>query len=225
MRIKLLIITLFTLLFVDVQAQTSNPDSTKNGGNTKFRAITGYGQTYRYGDYIVKSPYHTISAGGHIEIPIKLGLGVETGMKYSFATGDREQIYNHYDTAFFKYSGHWIDIPIRITYTLPIFWGMKIFGYAGPNINIGLSQTSKTTYIPKETDIPNPLEGYPVSGTYSLYGSELRRISFQLGAGGGVQWKNYRLRSGYDWGLSNVGMHKDRPEKIRGWHVTFEYEF
>lgn len=225
MRIKVSIFTLFVSLLVGLQAQTPNTDSTKNVGSAKYRAIVGYGQTYRYGDYIVKSPYHTISTGGHIEIPIKLGFGVETGLKYSFATGKREQLYNHYDTAFFKYSGHWIDIPIRVTYTLPIFWGMKIFGYAGPNVNIGLTQSSKVSYTPKETDIPNPLDGYPVPGTYNLYDIELHRISLQLGVGGGVQWKNYRLRSGYDWGITNVGIHKDRAERTRGWHVAFEYEF
>lgn len=227
MRLKILVIALCASFAINTFAQTTpavSTDSTAKSG-IKYRAELGYGQLYRYGDYIVKSPYHAIRAGLNVEIPIQSGLGVETGLKYSYVTGNREQLYPHSDTAFFKYSGHLIDVPIRLTYTLPIFWGLKLFGYAGPNINIGLAQTSDVNFTPKKPDVPNPLEGYPVTGTYDLYKTELNRISFQLGAGGGIQWKNYRLRSGYDWGLNNIGKNKDRPERIRGWHVAFEYEF
>ncbi len=223
MRFKIFIAGLLALFVTVVQAQSSSADTVAEP-SAKFRAEAGYGQTYRHGDYIVKSPHHVVRIGANIEFPIKNGLGVETGLKYSYALGKREQLYQMGDTAFASYTGHWLDVPVRITYTLPIFWGMKLFGYAGPNFNIGLSLTEeRNNGVRKEND---PAPSYlPEPGTYSLYGTELNRMAIQLGAGGGIQWKNYRLRSGYDWGLNNVGKNKDRPERLRGWHVAFEYEF
>ena len=223
MRFKIFVLSFIVLAAMGANAQTAGTDSVSKS-SIKYRTELGYGQTYRYGDYIVKSPYNIIRAGGNIEIPLKNGFGIETGLKYSFAFGNREQQYNHADTAFFSYTGHLLDVPIRATYTLPIFWGLKLFAYAGPNFNIGLAQSVDVKFEPNKKGQPNPLP-LPVSGTYDLYNSELKRFALQLGAGGGIQWKNYRLKSGYDWGLNNIGTIKDRPERIRGWHVAFEYEF
>lgn len=215
---------LFLAFSLSLFAQESKKDSVRHSNSMKYRAEVGYGQLYRYGNFIVKSPYHAIQTGVKVEFPTRNGFGIETGLKYSYAFGKREQLYIHTDTAFFNYSGHLIDVPIRLTYTLPIFWGLKLFGYAGPNFNVGLSQKSEVKFTPKKSEQPNPLP-YPTPGTYDLYRTELNRFAIQLGAGGGVQWKNYRLRSGYDWGINNVGKDKNRPERIRGWHVAFEYEF
>lgn len=199
--------------------------SVASAQETKYRVDMGYRQSYRYGEYIVKSPYHAGRVGLSIELPLRIGFGVETGVKYAYAIGKRQQLYAHADTAFFEYAGHLIDVPVRLTYSIPIFWGMKLFGYAGPNINIGLTMSENARYKPKKTDVPMPIEGYPKEGRYDLYKTSLNRVSFQLGAGGGIQWKNYRLRGGYDWGLNNIGKDKNRIERIRGWHVAFEYEF
>lgn len=223
MRFKLFVFAIFATFTIAAQAQSTKTDTVADT-SLKFRGEIGYVQTYRYGDYIVKSLYHTPRVGLNVEIPLRNRFAIETGLKYSFGIGKREQLYPQADTAFFKYSGHFLDVPVRVTYTLPIFWGLKIFGYAGPNFNIGLTQTSETKFTPKKPETTD-LANYPIPGTNDLYNTEMNRISLQLGAGGGVQWKNYRLRSGYDWGINNTGKNKDRPERLRGWHVAFEYEF
>lgn len=227
MKFRIIALALFSVLIMAVQAQTAKKDTVKiEKTEPVFRAEVGYGQTFRYGDYSVTSPYHVISGGVNVEFPLRMGFGVETGLKYAYAFGNREQIYAHTDTAFFKYSGHFLDIPVRLTYTLPIFWGIKIFAYAGPNINIGLAQTEDVKFTPSVLDPAptNPLI-YPVTGSYNLYENNLNRFNIQLGAGGGLQWKNYRVKSGYDWGLNNVSRNKNRPEKMKGWLIAFEYQF
>lgn len=224
MKFKIVVLAFFVLTFIGVNAQSTTDSVAKPA--VKYRAELGYGQIYRYGDYIVTSPYHIIRAGGNVEIPLKSGFGVETGLKYSFAIGKREQYYQRGDIAFADYSGHLLDIPVRITYTLPIFWGMKLFAYAGPNFNIGLtlSEERKNTIRTRKADEQQP-NYLPTPGIYNLYDSDLKRFTFQLGTGGGIQWKSLRLRSGYDWGLNSIGTNKERPERLRGWHVAFEYEF
>lgn len=231
MRVKILILAFFAAFTVGTYAQNTKTDSVAKSPLT-FRADAGYGQIYRHGDYIGTSPYHVIRVGGTVEYGWKYGLGIETGLKYSYALGNMEQYYIPKDTAFHNYNGHFLDIPIRVTYSVPIFWGMKLFAYAGPNINVGLAQTNKLSFEKKSDDVEGwePLD-YPTPGTYDVYnymgkdGVGMNRVSIQLGAGGGIQWKNYRIRSGYDWGLNNIGKDKNRTERLRGWHVAFEYEF
>lgn len=224
MKFKIVVLAFFVLTFIGVNAQSTTDSVAKPA--VKYRAELGYGQTYRYGDYIVTSPYHIIRVGGNVEIPLKSGFGVETGLKYSFAIGKREQYYQRGDTAFAEYSGHLLDVPVRVTYTLPIFWGMKLFAYVGPNFNIGVALSEERNNVIRKRKDGEPEPDYlPTPGTYNLYGSELKRFTFQLGAGGGIQWKSLRLRSGYDWGLNNISTNKERPERLRGWHVAFEYEF
>lgn len=228
MKFRIVVLALFSVMFAAIHAQTTAKKDTVKSESSKpvLRAEAGYGQTYRYGDYSVMSPYHIIRGGLNVEFPVKGGLGIETGLKYAYAFGNREQLYAHSDTAFFNYSGHFLDIPVRAVYTLPIFWGMKLFVYAGPNFNIGLAQTEKVSFTPAELDPAptNPLN-YPVTGIYNLYTNDLLRFNIQLGAGGGLQWKNYRVKSGYDWGLNNINRTNNYPQKMKGWYASFEYEF
>lgn len=227
MKFRIIALAVFSVFILALHAQTGKKDSVKTADTEPvFRAEIGYGQTFRYSDYIVTTPYHVIKGGVNVEFPIKKGFGIETGLKYAFAFGNREQIYAHSDTASFNYSGHFLDVPVRLTYTLPIFWGMKLFAYAGPNFNIGLAQTEDVKFTPTVLDPAptNPLN-LPITGSYNLYDNNLSRFNIQLGAGGGLQWKNYRIKSGYDWGLNNVSRNKNRPQKMKGWVIALEYQF
>ncbi len=227
MRITIAIFAFILTFTTATQAQTVNKDSTKSDDTSiKYRAEIGYGQVFRYGVYSVTSPYHTLKGGLNVAIPLNMGFGLETGLKYSYAFGKRDQVYAHNDTAKFSYSGHYIDIPLRATYTLPIFWGLKLFAFAGPTVNIGLAHKEDVSLVWHTQDPApsNPLN-YPVAGSYNSYEKDLSRFNIQLGAGGGLQWKNYRVKSGYDWGLNNVSKYKNYPQKTKGWYVAFEYEF
>ncbi len=222
---------LFALLIISLSAtaqKTPAPKETKESEtpSIEYRAELSYGQSFRYGNYTVTAPSQYIKGGLNIEIPLQYGLGIETGLSYSYDFGKRNQLYAHSDTASFNYKGHYLDIPVRVAYTLPIFWGLKLFGYAGPSFGIGLAHTETVKFTAKTvTPAPtNPLD-YPKTGTYNSFDEELNRINIQLGAGGGVQWKSYRLKSGYDWGLNNISKHKAYPQRTKGWYVAFEYEF
>jgi len=73
---------------------------------------------------------------------------------------------------------------------------LKVFAFAGPNLNIGLAQQQKI-----QADLSNTWSAY--TGITSVnYGDNdlykdnnfyknalISRINFQMGAGGGVQWK------------------------------------
>lgn len=226
MRLSIAILALLLSFTTATQAQTTKKDTTTNEKSIKYRAEIGYGQVFRHGDFSVTSPYHSIKGGLSVEFPLNYGLGVETGLKYSYGFGKRNQVYAHNDSAKFKYSGHFLDIPARITYTLPIFWGLKLFAYAGPTFNIGLIHTHEVTLVRHTlNEVPANPTIYPQEGKFNSYATDLNRLNIQLGAGGGLQWKNYRVKSGYDWGINNLSKNKNRPQRTQGWYVAFEYEF
>lgn len=225
MKIKLFFLIIVLLSTISLTAQASNVDTTSTN-NINIRAEVGYSQQFRYGNYTVTSPFHVLRGGMNVVFPIRQYFGIETGLRYAYAFGGRTQQYLHSGKAAIDYTAHWLDVPVRCTYSIPIFWDMKLFLYAGPTFSVGLSHTEKIDFTQTKVEpAPTTDLNYPVSGTYDMYKNELNRFSIQLGAGGGLQWKNYRLKSGYDWGLNNISKNKNYPERMKGWYVAFEYEF
>ena len=67
----------------------------------------------------------------------------------------------------------------------------------------------------------------PTNGSEDLYkNAMISRINFQMGAGGGVQWKNYQLKGGYDFGINSINK-VDTSKLFRqgGWYVSLVYQF
>ncbi|MDD5185679.1 MAG: outer membrane beta-barrel protein, partial [Paludibacter sp.] len=154
---------------------------------------------------------------------LKNNLSLLTGVLYSVVYSDKLQGYPNSATVTYKTLGHFLDIPLRINYTFPITKNLSVFGFAGPNINIGLYQgqtiTSTQTYLPS-----NPL--YVAPGFTELYkASLLNRLNLQIGAGGGVQWNKYQLKGGYDFGITNLNKMNTGNLYQKGWYVSFVYQF
>jgi len=199
-------ISLFVLFFTS--ALTINAQ--------KYAIEGGYVNTVRHGS----STSSTFFKGGQLGVTanfdLKNNFSFLTGALYSFVYSDKLQKYTSPLSASYKTKGHFLDIPLRINYSLPLNKNLKVFGFAGPNINIGLFQTQDIT-----STYPNI-----VSGDYDLYKDALlNRLNFQLGAGGGVQWKKYSLKSGYDWGINNLNKKSTGNVYQKGWYVSFAYEF
>lgn len=207
-----------------INAQTINKDTTHNThfSNLKYRITAGYGQSYLLGNRFVTSPYQSIYSGVNVELPIRYGIGVETGLKYNYMLGKKTQRYAHNQKFKFTYDTHQFIVPINAIYTSPTFWGLKLFAFAGANFNISLyqTQTVKKSNV-NTTGVTNSLS-YPKAGTFhNVY----NRLNFQLGAGGGIQWKQFRLRGGYDWGINNLNKNSQNTAKLKGWYTSFEYQF
>lgn len=239
MNIKNLFVLLFCFSSTVLFAQTNHADSTTTEKKSHIvRAELGYSQIARTGSFMSTTPFQVIRLGGNVEFPLKYNVGIETGLNYNFAFGNKTQyagnkIYEDYyaiDTINYSYQNHSLNIPLHITYNLPIFWGLKLFAYAGPTFNLGLAE-------PTTVDATKNM--YANSGKYDLYTDkltyikdsqtqkqvQLSRFNMQLGLGGGIQWKQYRVRSGYDWGLTNFSRTQDTNQYNKGWSVSFEYQF
>jgi hypothetical protein len=193
------------------------------GYNNPVRTGTGVSANFANGQHLavdvlnaqVGAESNTYFNGVHLgltaEYDLKNRFSLLTGVLYNFVYSDKLETYPN--SALVKYVsfGHSLDIPIRLTYTHPLSKSLKVFGFAGPNINIGLFQTINTTssvdYIPSK-----------FSDLYK--DAVLNRLNFQLGAGAGVQWKKYQIKAGYDFGLNNLNRLSTGNMHQKGWYVT-----
>ena len=171
--------------------------------------------------------------GGRLGVTAEFGLkhnfSLLTGALYSLVYSNKVQYYSSTDSVTYKTFGHSIDIPLRLTYTLPLSKNLKVFGFAGPNINVGIAQPRKTTAVLSSSlvQVIDEFGNVPTNGSEDLYkNAMISRINFQMGAGGGVQWKNYQLKGGYDFGINSIN--KVDTSKLflqGGWYVSLVYQF
>ena len=171
--------------------------------------------------------------GGRLGVTAEFGLkhnfSLLTGALYSLVYSNKVQYYSSTDSVTYKTFGHSIDIPLRLTYTLPLSKNLKIFGFAGPNINVGIAQPRKTTAVLSSSlrEVIDEFGNVPTNGTEDLYkNAMISRINFQMGAGGGVQWKNYQLKGGYDFGINSINkVETSKLFRQGGWYVSLVYQF
>jgi hypothetical protein len=171
-----------------------------------YRLEVGYNNPVRKGSGISSTYFNGVQLGGTAEFDLKNQFSLLTGVLYNFVYSDKIQKYPNSTKVTYVSYGHFLNIPLHVTYTYPFSKSLKAFGYAGPNINIGLYQTVNTT-----SDV-----SYVPSQFADLYKDALlSRLNFQLGIGAGVQWKKYQLKAGYDFGINNLNrlstgnMHQD----------------
>ena len=230
MKLKYFFFFSLCLLTTYISAQKVNKDTISLKQPLIYRAEIGYSQITRYGTQVSNTPYRVIRLGGNVEFPLKYNFGIETGLNYNYSFGDKTQYlgnkisdgsddysdYDALDTINYSYKNHSLNIPLHITYTLPVFWGLKLFGYAGPSFRIGLKEPVK---------VESAKNLYAQDEEYDAYTNKLNRFDIQLGVGGGIQWKSYRVKSGYDWGILNASKENNSSQHNRGWLISFEYEF
>lgn len=237
MKFKYLILALCGTATIFSSNAQNKPDSLSISKiKPIYRAEAGYFQQSRSGDRISTTNYYGIRLGGNVEFPLKYNFGIQTGLIYNFSKGDKTQYYvSPRDTANYTYSNHTLNVPLRATYTLPIFWKLKLFAYAGPVFNIGLAEpttlkANKTVWVKSGeydayTDKENRLNIAGVESNPQWESVALNRFNIQLGAGAGVQWRNLRVKGGYDWGVLNISKNKNASQHNKGWSVSLEYEF
>lgn len=127
------------------------------------------------------------------------------------------------DTVLYTTWSHALEIPGRVIYHQKLFGAVSIFGFAGPNLQIGLFQPQNVQSNLNDTF--TNMTGI-ITEKRDLYSAGLlNRVNVQLGAGGGIQWRNYMIKSGFDWGLNNLDRTKNDYIVQRNWYVSFGYQF
>lgn len=184
----------------------------------------GYLNSHRFGELSPEDYFDGGRAGVIAEYDLKYNFGVQTGVLLNIGYASKVQRYGQDDDSV-KYTT-WnigLDIPVRLVYHQKLFWGISMFGFAGPNIQLGIFQPQDTQASLSQTY--QSLTGI-TSGKRDLYtyADGMRRINLQLGAGGGFQWKKYILKGGYDWGINSLDKTGFDRMVHNNWHVSFVYQ-
>jgi len=201
-----------------------------------YRLEAGYVSRIQKGSNVSPTYLSGVRLGGTLEIPLKKfeNFSLLTGALYEFVYSDKIQKYPGYTNDFedeklnvnYRVTSHSLNIPLRLTYTLPVNKSLKFIGFAGPNFNVGLAQKQRV-YLDGATQEYIDKMGLNIHpGNYSLYNDNdknelyLSRLNVQLGAGAGVQWKQFQLKAGYDWGLNDLSKRDYTTIRQKGWYLT-----
>lgn len=187
----------------------------------------GYFNPERLGPNTGETYFDAIRLGGIYTYNWKYNLGFQTGLLLNTGYSHKIQRYSMSgDSVLYRTWDFGLELPLRAVYKMKLFGDVSIFGFAGPNIQIGLLQNQRTDA--NLSVALTQLTGIS-SGTSDLYSAGaaangIHRINLQLGAGGGIQWKEFSVKSGYDWGLNNLDA-TGRDYVTKGqWYVSLGYQ-
>lgn len=186
---------------------------------------------YKYaGTGFRTSHYNGIRLGGKVRYDLKNNFSFLTGALYDVAYSSTLQRYISPDSVRFRNFNHMLSIPLHAQYDLNVSKSFKFMAFAGPTVGVGLFNSQKTTAVISEASngLVSEFMGQTIaSGTSDLYrNAVINRINLQMSVGGGVQWRNYQLKGGYDFGINSLNK-IDSGKQLRqsGWFVSLVYEF
>ena len=143
-------------------------------------------------------PVSGIAAGIGYDMNIQGGVGLAWGLNYTYAWDKVSQELPIVGTITAKSTDHYLDVPVRLTYTLPLSGDLSVFGFAGPKFVYALAGNTKI-------GDGDPIDHYKDLdlGALGKVENDLSRFDIKAGLGAGVQFKNISVKAGYDWGLLN----------------------
>lgn len=177
---------------------------------------------------------HGIRLGAEVDFCLPLHFSIQTGVLYSLTYGVNTQHWRSQDarTVQEEYIKHRIlehnlTIPVRATYTIPLWRELNLFFYTGPQLQIGLAQTDyPKLHLSDNTRAWAQEVGLHTSQYDRYQDKELFRTNIQYGLGGGLEWDRYRLQAGYDFGLNNLVRQRKITDQHMwewSWYVSFLY--
>lgn len=145
-------------------------------------------------------------AGGQYNIPIVAGLGVAPGLYATMLFGsakDGGSLGPIVASGTVKYSEMAVNVPVNVNYAFKLNRDTKLFLYAGPVFQYGLSSKTETSGT---TDVGGlfTLNSNGITDNYN--GDNASRKPFVVYAGGGVglQAGSFQVILGYDMNVTNA---------------------
>ena len=178
---------------------------------------------------------HGLRVGATIDFNLPHHFSVQTGALATCTYGLNEQHWRSLDeenvqTEVLNHNMVQLQltIPVRAYYTITLWKELRMFFYAGPQLQIGLTNydiiDNKTSALTTAWFEQNNIR----TTNYDRYvEKEIYRTNIQFGIGGGMEWDRYRLQAGYDFGLNNLQRTSFVPDQKMhqwGWMVTFSYK-
>lgn len=178
---------------------------------------------------------HGIRIGATVDFLLPYRFSIQTGALATFTYGRNNQHWPSLndESAQVNILQHNIlqlqlTIPVRAYYNIKLWKKLNLFFYAGPQLQIGL-----TNYDVIQNKMSEPTtqwveqQGLLTNNHDRYIQKQLYRTNIQFGLGGGLEWDRYRLQAGYDFGLNNILrspiLTKQKMHEW-GWMTTFSYK-
>lgn len=127
-------------------------------------------------------------AGFGYSAEIMPGLSLNPGLYYEFLTSNSSALGGILSG---KTTEHYVNVPLHLSFSLPLAPSFKLFVYGGPTANVGIASTTKGN-----------IAGVVDTNTNNYEDDDYSRFDILAGVGGGIEVMNkLRLTVGYDWGL------------------------
>lgn len=205
--------------------------------STTWRWETGYTQLNQRQD--TSSLYlHGVRLGATVDFNLPYHFSMQTGALATLTYGRNNQHWASMsaESAQVNVMQHNIvqlqlTIPVRAYYNIVLWKQLRLFFFAGPQLQIGLM--SQDLIKSNQANLtPQTLQWLEQQGiatqSYDRYATrELYRTNIQFGLGGGMEWDRYRLQAGYDFGLNNIfrtPVISSYKMNEWGWMCTFSYQ-
>lgn len=185
----------------------------------------GYSDQLRHGPQTSDTHIQGIRLASLAELSLPLGIRLHTGAIYNSTYSHKTQGYYKNAYVYSSSFGHSINVPLYAGYELPLFSDFSLFGFAGPALSIGLSEHRLTHTVNMTKEVIDKIKksGYSfnyTAGKKELYSAkELKSLNWMLSAGGGIRFRNYYVKSGYDFGLTNINAAGKQYISQSGWYV------
>lgn len=133
------------------------------------------------------------------ESPIIKNFDLQYGVLYQFLINEGPGDFSGTNT----YTGHFLEVPLRLKADFPMNSDIKLFAFAGPNLSFGLAEKTVNVTTVGSSVITSTYNRYEIDADDDdIY--DISRFNLQMGVGGGVQYENVQLKVGYDWGINDL---------------------
>ncbi len=202
--------------------------------DTEWRLETGFVQWQQRENDTISMYLHGLRIGGTVDFLLPYHFSIQTGAIATLTYGYQNQHWRSMDaeSSQIEILRHDIvqlqlTIPVRTYYNITLWKQLRMFFYAGPQLQIGLTNydilTNNTSALTTQW---LQEQGIATTNHDRYIDKKLYRTNIQFGIGGGMEWDRYRLQSGYDFGLNNLFRTPVIPtQRLNewGWMVTFVY--
>lgn len=129
--------------------------------------------------------------GPTLEIPLNEKVRIQTGLLYS-GKGYMESYNDNTD----KLRLNYLEVPLSVCYFHPIKENIKVFAHLGGYGGVLYQGTFKKDY-----DGDLEIDNIDIGNTNS---DDYQRLDFGGSLGAGVEYSNFRLGLGYNFGIKNI---------------------
>jgi len=156
-------------------------------------------------------------AGPVAEVKLAGPLHFANGFKYQLLLNSKEHVLG---TS--TYTGHFIQVPLRLKVGFPLTGDFSVFAFGGPNIDFGLEEQVVTITPIFGSEVKTTVHQYEIDADDDGQ-PDFSRFNLQLGLGGGIRYHNLQVKVGYDWGMNDL--HRADNTSIKRNQLTLSLGF